>query len=165
MAGYGESASSPCLTQATGSESAPCPTSPVTDPESALLARFQTLTPWLCMDHGAAPGVALLGTLGSSPRATGATPYTPRLRLCMKRRRFVGCVGCFGERMPEWVKSWSPGIMGFLVSPRISGSQVFSFTRRRHTSDAGSPESGCGPWRGVRKVSVRHTPAIPRFAR
>jgi hypothetical protein len=53
--------------------------------------------------------------------------------------------------------------MGILVSPRISGSQVFSFTRRRHTSDAGSPESECGPWRGVRKVSVRHQAVLKRF--
>jgi hypothetical protein len=60
--------------------------------------------------------------------------------------------------MGKILESWDSGILGFLVSPQISGSQVFSFTRRRHTSDAGSPESECGPWRGVRKVSVQQIP-------
>jgi hypothetical protein len=47
---------------------------PVTGPELAPLAHYQTLTPWLCMGHGAAPGVSLWGILGA---ATGDIPTLP----------------------------------------------------------------------------------------
>ena len=60
----------------------------------------------------------------------------------------------------EILESWDSGILGFWVSPRISGSQDFSFPRRPHASDAGTQGPDADRGVGILEVSVRHHPAL-----